>query len=357
MKRVPIEELQIGMVIGKAVWTVDGTLLYTPGTVIEPDHLKQILDAGIKFIEIKDKETVAGEANELTRNEITRVVKDIFRDVTLTSPLEQGMVKQTINDMLRPVLKDKCVLLHLTEVRGKDTYIFNHSVNVCMLSLIVGVFLKLKRDQLKNLGLSALLHDIGRTRVPRDILYKPSSLAVEEFEEVKKHAVYGCDMLKTYRQLPEAVRLTALQHHERLDGSGYPYGLAGEQIILFARIVAVADVFDALIADRPFRRAFFPHQAVEIIVNSPGQFDPDILRIFVENVVIFPLGSVVCLNSGEIGVVVDMNKGKQTRPIIRIMYDREAQKPQYIKEIDLSKCPDIFITRILKEEQVESIIG
>ncbi len=357
MRKIPVEKLQIGMIIGKAVWTGDGTMLYAPGTVIEANHLKQILDAGIKFVEVKGRESAAGEEHELTKSEVTRVVQAIFKDVTLTSPLEPGTIKQTVNDMLRQVLKERYVMLNLTEVRGSDSYVFTHSVNVCMLSLIVGLFLKFKRDQLKTLGLAALLHDVGRTRVPKSILYKPASLTDEEFAQVKKHTVYGYEMLKTYRQLPETVSLTALQHHERLDGTGYPNGLKGEEIGLFARIVAVADVFDALIADRPFRKAFFPHQAVEIIVNSSGQFDPDILKVFVENVAIYPLGSVVCLNNGEIGVVVDMNKGKQTRPVIRIMYDREAKKVQFIKEIDLSKYPDMFITKILKEDQVEKIIG
>jgi len=357
MKKVLVEQLQIGMVIGKAVCTADGTMMYTPGTVVEPDCIKQILDAGIEFVEVKDRKTVSSTEKEITRNEITRVVREIFKDITLTSPLEQGTVKRSINEMLRQVLKDRCVMLHLTEVRGSDSYIFTHSVNVCMLSLIVGLFLKLRGDQLKDLGLAALLHDVGRNRVPKTILYKPSALTVEEFEQVKRHSIYGYDMLKSYRQLPEAVILTALQHHERLDGSGYPNGLKGDEIELFARIVAVADVFDALLADRPFRKAFFPHQAVDIIVNSSGLFDAEILRVFVENVAIYPLGSVVSLNNGEIGVVVDMNKGRQTRPVIRIMYDRDAQKVHFIKEIDLSKCLDLFITKILKEEQVENIIG
>lgn len=357
MKKLPVEQLQTGMIIGKAVCTSDGSMLFTPGTAIEAKNLKHLLDAGIEFVEVKDGESGQSEESELTRREVVLTIKDIFKDITLTNSLEQGTVKKTVNDILRRALKDRCVLLHLTEVRGLDSYVFTHSVNVCMLSLIIGLFLKLKKEQLKDLGLAALLHDVGRSKVPQNIMYKPSQLTVKEFEKVKKHTVYGYEMLKTCSQIPDTVALAAMQHHERLDGSGYPGGMRGEDVGLFARIVAVADVFDALLTDRPFRKAFFPHQAVEIIVNSSGQFDPDILRVFVENVAIYPLGSVVFLNTGEIGVVVDMNKGRQTRPIIRIMYDSDSRKIEFIKEVDLSKSTEVYITKILREEQVEDIIG
>ncbi len=331
-------------------------MLFTPGTVIEARHIKQMLDAGIEFVEVKDVEKVPAVSGELTVKEITRKFRRVFKDITLTNPFEKEKINQTVNELLRQVLRDRCVMVHLTEVRDSDSYIFTHSVNVCMLSLIIGLYLKMKKEQLKHLGLAALLHDVGRTRIPKNILYKKSALAVGEFDEVKKHTVHGYEILKNYN-LPDLVARTALQHHERLDGTGYPKGLRGENIELWPRIVAVADVFDALMADRPFRKAFYPHEAVEIIVQSPGQFDADILKIFLQNVAIYPLGTVVSLSSGEVGVVVDINRGQQTRPVVRIMFDRDVQKVHFIKEVDLSKSRDIFITRILKEEQVENIIG
>ncbi|MBU7008641.1 HD-GYP domain-containing protein [Phosphitispora fastidiosa] len=363
MKKLPAEKAEKGMVIGKAVCAGDGSVLLTPGTVINEYHLKQLSSSQIRFVEIIETDSVvvhklfSAAENEFTRLEITQTIKSIFREITLSSQLNKGTIKRTVDNMLRTVLKDRAVLLHLTEVRELDTYIFGHSLNVCMLSLILGLFLKLKRGQLKNLGTAALLHDVGRARVPKHILYKPSPLTVEEFAEVKKHSAYGFEIIRECDHLPEEVTLAVLQHHERLDGSGYPGGLRGEEIGLFARILAVADVFDALLADRPFRQAFFPHQAVDIIINSTGQFDPEVLRVFIENVAIYPVGSVVSLNTGETGIVVDVNKGQQTRPVIRVMYDSNEIKLQSIKEIDLSKNPEIFIARVLREEQVENIIG
>lgn len=289
----------------------------------------------------------------LTGKEMTQKVKEIFRDIVFTSRLEQGAVKKTVNSLLRRVLRERCVMFHLTEVRSLDSYMFTHSVNVCLLSLILGLCLRLKRDQMKDLGVAALLHDVGRTHIPENILYKPGPLSAEEFREIKNHTVYGYESLRKCNKIPEHIALTALQHHERLDGSGYPMGLKGDEIGLFPRIVAVADVFDALLANRPFRKAFFPHQAVDIIVKSSGQYDSEILEVFIENVAIYPIGSVVLLNNDETGIVVDMNRGQQTRPVVRIRYDTEGRKLQFIRETDLSKSPDIYITRVIGKEQVE----
>lgn len=356
MKKVPVKQLKIGTVLAKAVYSTDGSLLFTPGTVVAEQHLKEALDIGIKFVHVRDDCNSDTKKDEVTLAEFRRTVKCIFNKITLTNILEQVKIRQTVNDLLRQVLKERSVIPHLTEVRGTDCYIFSHSVNVCLLSLITGLFLKLKKSQLIELGIAALLHDIGQSGVPKEILYKTSSLSAEEFAEVKKHSTYGYEMLRVYEQLPEAVAITALQHHERLDGSGYPGGLHGDSIGLFARIVGIADVFDALLADRPFRKAFFPHQAVELIIQNTGQFDPEILKVFLENVAIYPMGSMVNLSTGEIGVVVDVNRGQHTRPVVRILFDQNLRKLEMTKEMDLSKYPDLFITKILREDQIETIL-
>jgi len=356
MRKIPVKQLKTGMVIGRTVCAGDGKALFAPGTIIDESKVNQLINLGIKSIDVDDADHVR-KYKEITRKEITGTVRSIFRDLTLTCQVDQGVIQRTVNKILRRVIKNRCVMMHITEVRGLDSYVFSHSVNVCMLSLILGLFLKLKKEDLKNLGLAALLHDVGRTGIPRDILYKTCPLEIEEFEKVKNHTVLGHEILSSCNQFPDIIAQTALQHHERLDGSGYPAGKAGREIGLFPRIVAICDVFDALLANRPFRKAFFPHQAVEIIVNSTGQFDREILDVFLENVVIYPLGTMVSLSSGEMGVVVDMNKGHQTRPVVRVMYGTDLNKLHNMKEIDLSKSSDIFITGILNGEQTEGTTG
>jgi HD-GYP domain-containing protein (c-di-GMP phosphodiesterase class II) len=348
MKKVPVNQLQTGMVLGKTVYSTDGQVLFMSGTVIDEHKINQLLTLDINLVDITDSQTTIRQDKELTRKEIIRTVKGIFQDITIKNQTQQGMIHQTLNKILRRVIKNRCAMLCLTEMRNVDLYIFSHSVNVCMLSLILGMFLKLKGEDLRNLGLAALLHDVGRTRVPPDILYKPGLLNPDEFAQVKKHPLHGYEIIKSCGQFPEIVALTALQHHERLDGSGYPAGRTGAQIELFARIVGICDVFDALLANRPFRKAFFPHQAVEIIINSPNQFDADILKVFLDSVIIYPLGAMVNLSNGESGIVVDMNKGYQTRPVVRVLYDQQTQKLDNVREIDLSKSTDVYITNVLE---------
>lgn len=354
MAKVLTEKLALGMVITKAVYAHDGTFLLAPGILLEAAHLKQLRESGITAVHVKNCNPSRSEDEHTgTKKATLQTVKNVFRKLVLKDMVEANSVRNAVNDILFGVVRDRNIMIHLTDVRSLDNYVFTHSVNVCMLSLLIGFFMKLPGDRLKELGMSALLHDVGLNYIPRDLLYKKGELVPEEFEVVRKHTILGYERLTASRRVSDTAALVAWQHHERNDGSGYPLGLKGRDIHLYAKIVAVADVFDALMADRPFRRAFFPHQAVEIITQNSGQFDEEIVKVFLNNVIIYPLGSVVRLNSGDIGVVVDMNKSCQSRPIVRLIYTREGERVASLCEIDLSKSQEVFIIQVLKEEQVE----
>jgi HD-GYP domain-containing protein (c-di-GMP phosphodiesterase class II) len=354
MAEVLTENLAPGMVITKAVYAHDGTLLLPPGTELETAHLKQLRESGINSVQVKNPIQSRRDVKHISTKQATlHTVKSVFRKLTLKDMVEAGSVKSAVSDILYQVVKDRNIMAHLTDVRSLDNYVFTHSVNVCMLSLLIGFLMQLPGEELKELGMAALLHDVGLHYVPQDLLYKRGGLAPEEYETVRKHTIYGYERLKSSHGIPATAAQVAWQHHERSDGSGYPFGIKGTEIHLFARIVAVADVFDALLADRPFRKAFFPHQAVEIIADNGGQFDTEIVGIFLNNVVIYPLGSVVRLNTGDVAVVVDMNKSSQTRPVVRLICSREGKRVASMFEVDLSKSRDTYIVQVLKEEQVE----
>ncbi|TLM98827.1 HD-GYP domain-containing protein, partial [bacterium] len=308
MAKVLTENLATGTVITKAVYAHDGTLLLPPGTVLEAAHLKQLRESGINAVHVKNRTQSCQSEQSCTKQAALQTVKSVFRKLILKDMVEAGSVRTAVSDILYRVVKDRNIMVHLTDVRALDNYVFTHSVNVCMLSLLIGFFMSLPGERLKELGMAALLHDVGLNYIPQDLLYKKGELTPEEYETIKKHTTYGFERLTESRHIPAVAAQVAGQHHERVDGSGYPFGVGSTDIHLFARIVAVADVFDALLADRPFRKAFFPHQAVEIIAANSGQFDAGIVDVFINNVVIYPLGSVVRLNTGDIGVVVDMNK-------------------------------------------------
>ncbi len=354
MAKVLTENLIPGMVIIKAVYASDGILLLPPGTLLEAAHLKQLRESGITAVNVKSR-SCTRQAGDFTGAEqaTLHTVKYVFRKLTLKDSVSADAVKAAVSDILYGVVRDRNAMMHLTDVRSVDNYVFTHSVNVCMLSLLIGFFMKLPGDRLKELGMAALLHDAGRSYIPQDLLYKTGGLTTEEYDIVKKHTIYGYERLVGSGQISDAVAQVAWQHHERFDGSGYPRGLKDDEIHFFARIVAVADVFDALLAERPFRKSFFPHQAVEIISRHSGQFDPEVINVFLNNVVIYPLGSVIRLNTGDIGVVVDMNRSCQTRPIVRLICTKEGDRIASLFEIDLSKSQETYIVQVLKEEQVE----
>ncbi|ADG81644.1 HD-GYP domain-containing protein [Thermincola potens] len=293
------------------------------------------------------KDSLTSAVSMKTKDVTFNILKKLFNQITLTDELEVGSTRKAVREVLKQVLRHRNLMANLTRVRSYDSYTFDHSVNVCMLSLLMGLYLNLSKNELHNLGIGALLHDIGMERVDKNLIYKTGPLSPEEIRQVRKHPCWGYEMLSVIAGLPEEAAVVALQHHERLDRSGYPNSIGGKQIHYFARIVAVADVFDALLADRPFRNAFYPHQAVDIIVKYKGQFDPEVLHIFLDKIAIYPLGTKVRLNSGEIGTVVDMNRGSHTRPIIRLEQTGNSPAAVY-REIDLSKHEDLYIVKVIR---------
>ncbi len=200
----------------------------------------------------------------------------------------------------------------------------------------------------RELGIGAILHDIGKTQVPIKILNKKGRLSEEEFGEIKKHAVYGAEMLKKNISMSSSVIKIVEQHHERVDGKGYPYGLNGNQISKYAKIVCICDVYDAVSNDRCYRQKFNPNDAYELILSGSGtNFDEEFVKGFRNTFAIFPLGCCVKLSSGEEGYIIRQNKGFPDRPVIRILYDSITKEPVPFYEINLLNHPSVVIKDIV----------
>ncbi len=213
------------------------------------------------------------------------------------------------------------------------TILFFHSVNVAILSLLMGMELGLGTDDLQNLGLAAILHDIGKMFVNSEILHKPTSLAPDEYKEVKQHVKLGYNFLKATFEIPAQVYVAVLQHHERYDGKGYPNELGGDNIHLFGRIIAVTDVYDALTANRPYRKPIPASKALDYIVSGNGTlFDRRLTNIFVRKVAHYPVGTYVRLNSGHSGIVFKNYCDASDRPVVKLIVDRLGNriKPIYV---------------------------
>jgi HD-GYP domain-containing protein (c-di-GMP phosphodiesterase class II) len=208
-----------------------------------------------------------------------------------------------------------------------DNYTYAHSVNVAVISIILGISLNLSKQKLTYLCIGALVHDIGKSFIPKEILQKPGKLTPEEFEIIKCHSRYGYDFLKNYVDLSSYIKLIVLQHHERFDGLGYPNSIIGNKINYLARIVSIADVYDALTSDRPYKRAMCPSDALEYLMSNAGTlFDYDIINIFCKIVIPFPQGTIVSLSNGDIGIVEETFPNFPLRPIVKILKSKRLNE-------------------------------
>jgi HD-GYP domain-containing protein (c-di-GMP phosphodiesterase class II) len=227
-----------------------------------------------------------------------------------------------------------------------DNYTQIHSVNVALISALIGQELGYKSALLSELILAAFIHDLGRKQIPLMIMNKPGLLTTQEFEYVKKHV--NSERINLSNKIPDSVKEVIQQHHERWDGSGYPKGLTQNAIHPFAQIVAVADVFHALISDRPQRKALSLNDAFEWIRSGAGtQFNPEVVKLFDKVITLYPTGAMVMLNTGETGRVIKSPKGYSNRPQVRLVFDSRGQ---YIRDYiikDLQECHTLFIKNVV----------
>lgn len=350
MIRMSIDNAQPGMILAKHIYSADGKILLAAGVKLEDRYIARLKELGIPAVYIKDKYTEDIYPEEVISEE-TKVkalvtIKNLFQETIATSRPNLKAVHQNINNIVDEILYNRNALFNLAEVRAYDDYTYCHSVNVCVLAIVTGISLNYNREQLCDLGVGALLHDIGKTRIDPQILNKPAKLTPEEYEIMKTHASHGFNILRQNRDISTLVAQIAFQHHERLNGSGYPRGLQKDEIHAFARIVSVADVFDALTSDRVYRPGLPAHKALDHITNEAKQsFDSEIVARFIENIAPYPVATMVLLNTGQIGVIVKTQKGRQHRPIVRILFNSKLEKISQPYEIDLAKHEKIFIVR------------
>jgi len=280
--------------------------------------------------ELKRSRKVYGEAN--------KIISNIMHDVRIGKQVEVERIDPVVEKMANSILRNKDALLSLCRIKNKDDYTFLHSVSVGALLISFAHALDFKRDVIKLLGVGGMLHDIGKTKVPNEILNKPGALTEEEFVIMKSHVVHGCSILRKSPGIAQVSFDVASQHHERFDGSGYPLGLKNSEMSVYGQMAAIVDVYDAITADRCYHKGMEPTVAIRKMFEwSKFHFNPKLLRTFIRIVGIYPVGTLVMLESGKIGVVIEQSETDMTRPLVRIIFD--AKKNYFIapKDIDLAK--------------------
>jgi HD-GYP domain-containing protein (c-di-GMP phosphodiesterase class II) len=354
MRLILTQNLIPGMKLARSIYSSDARVLLGEGVKLQPPYIARLLDMGIMSVYIEDEISQGIEIQDIvsdrTRVEAISAVRDITSSFMRGKGIDARLAKQKVNNIVDDLFYTKDILVNMVDLRTKSDYTFCHMVNVAILSVMTGVALGYNELKLRDLGVGALLHDLGKLKVDESIYNKADTLTAEEYEKIKQHSSYGFEMIRRIEDVNVVCAHIAFQHHERYDGRGYPRGLTAEEIHECARIVAIADVFDALTAQRPYRKAILPYHAVEYVIAMAGtQFDPNLVKAFIDHIAIYPAGSIVELNTGEKAIVVSVNKLYKTRPVVRIFLDENEQRLSVPCEIDLMTHPTVFINRVLEE--------
>ncbi len=329
MEIMKVTEQLVDHQLGRNIYDDSGRLLLPRGTILQMSHINQLLNMGYDKLAIRsetdlDNESeneTSGETNPLTQAFTVAVdnLRDLMSKVSTGHLVGPGEVEETIELVFPSVLETNNILLNLQDLRRKDEYTLQHSVSVSVVSIKIGQLMRMPQHDLKILGMAGILHDIGKCKIPLDILNKNGSLSEEEFREMQKHPIYGYEIVKEMKLGDPRIMLAVLQHHEHQDGKGYPLKLAASKIHLFSKIIAVADVFDAMTSERPYRGKMALFKAMnEILTSSVNHLNPEVVSKLRTYVLSICPGASALLNNGDVGRIVMMNTDEPSRPLIQI---------------------------------------
>jgi HD-GYP domain-containing protein (c-di-GMP phosphodiesterase class II) len=359
MRLLPTKQCQAGMRLGKGIYNEDGIILLGINVSLTDHLINRLIQLGIDYLYVQDPNTddieIVSPLSEQTRfkaiTEIRNNFSSLMDQATSKRVVKNPTLGKSFNNVLHNIIDElsdhKEALIMLTDINVMSNYIYNHSLNVAIICISLGITHGYSRNDLNALGLGAILHDIGKTKVQPELLKLRRALTEEEYKEVQKHTVIGYQLLKDEPNVPLLSAHCAFQHHERIDGSGYPRGIKGEEIHDYAKWIAIADSYDAMTSHRSYRSAMLPHEAMEVLYGSAGTlYDRKKVAMFRDHVAIYPLGLTVKLNTGEKGVVTQINPSYPHRPTVRIFETADGKLTQPIFEIDLSQKHTVLIESV-----------
>ena len=361
--RKRVRFLQEGEILGDAVFTTKGVVLIKAGEALTKEMLSRIRSFSINDVLIDDRFLDEDHREKELRKRFAEehkqdlaTVKNNLVGIVAGESKDCTFLNSIINRILDKVCLDKDIVMQLIyrDVKEED-YIYKHSLNVCNLAAVICSALDFRLSEIDLVTTAALLHDVGMIPI-RGMWDHKDKLDQKAFAEIKKHPKIGKELLEKVEGLDPRVAELVYQHHERMDGSGYPRGLFGVKINRYARVLAIADSYAALIAGRKFRLELSPRQAMKLVIGEGQEiFDADILRAFLSSMAFYPIGAIVQLSNGEYGQVVGVNFNLPFRPHLKVYYDKEKVKYEKPIRIDLAakKNAMILIMDILDKNELD----
>jgi HD-GYP domain-containing protein (c-di-GMP phosphodiesterase class II) len=342
MRYIHIDNVEQGQYLGRTIFSGNGAVLLSEGVQLTVYMITTLKRIGVTMVYIKDPLFEDIEIIEVVSEETKRAViqqmGNTFDSIRSGKDFNTRTLNGSIDGLLDEVMRNKDVLVQLSDIRTKDNEMYVHALNVSMMAVLIGIQMDLPATQLRELAIGAMLHDIG----------KVEKITNDEAEDVKLHHTWrGFEVLKNKRELSLLIAHVAFQHHERIDGTGAPRQVPGDQIHLYAKITAVANTYDNLLFDTSLGRRMLPHEACEQMMALAGtHLDREIVIHFLRVVSVYPTGASVRLSTKETGVVVGQHKGLPGRPVVRVVKGESGTDLEVI-EIDLAKETTVFIDHVL----------
>lgn len=343
MRYVHVDNLEPGQFLGRTIFSASGAVLLSEGVQLTVFMITTLRRIGVTMVYIKDElfddVEIADLVSEETKRAVMQRMGETFESIRSGKELNTRQMNLSVDQLLEEIMKNKEVLVQLSDIRSQDNAQYVHALNVCMMSVLIGINMGLPASQLRELATGALLHDVGKLELITD----------DNSPDPKRHHTWrGFEVLKQKRELSLLIAHIAFQHHETMDGQGVPRQLTGDAIHLYARIVAVANTYDNLLFDPATGSRMLPHEACErMTALAGGKLDREVVIHFLRTVSVYPTGTSVKLTTRETGVVVGQHRGLPGRPVVRVVRsagDRDLE----VKEIDLAQQTTVFIESVLQ---------
>ena len=383
LKKIPVDDLRLGMHLHAmcGAW-LDHPFWRTKFILRDPADLKKLRASSVKEVWIdaakgRDVEPadagvavreraapLAAEAPppqprasadlgaELQRasalvNQSREAVSSLFAEARMGRALDAEKCLPLVDEIASSVWRNPDAIVSLARLKTHDDYTYMHSMAVCALMVSLGRQLGMDEATAREVGLAGMLHDMGKAAMPLEVLNKPGKLTDAEYAIMKTHPQHGYELLQEGKGVGEITLDVTLHHHERPDGRGYPHGLSGDALSRVARMGAVCDVYDAITSNRPYKAGWDPAESIAKMASWAGQFDTEIFQAFLKSLGIYPVGSLVRMRSGKLGVVVEQNESSLVSPKVKLFFSTRSNMPIAVELVDLSSpgCNDAIVAR------------